>query len=591
MDTTEITSLRISVLAVFVFCSISILMAHLASIQIVHRKQFEELARENMTRLVPDPPPRGQLMDRNKHLLAKVKFSYSVSVFKEDVETHTDDIKAFVRGFAPFLVDPEFNAEKADAFPLNPIPLAENLDMKALTQIKENLRFSFLIIQKIPQRTYPHGNTGSHLMGTMGEIPPQKLKELKKYGYRMGDKIGLSGIESYYDKLLKGKEGGRQIEVDAHGTYIKTLNYDPPVSGKNLVLSVDKKLQKIVEAALAGKKGAIVALNPKNYEILALASSPSYFPEDFASGLTKEKWRAIAENPNYPLLNRAVSGAYPPGSVFKLITAIAALEEGIVSPTSTFFCSGQYKLGNRTFRCWRRSGHGHIDFMNGITQSCDIVFYTLAKKLGIKKLEYYAGLFGIGEKTGVDMPGEKTGLLPSPEWKKKRFRDPWFPGDTVNMGIGQGFLQITPLQMAKVVTFFASDGFLGKPHFLTGTESPTHTVETLPAPSTNSLPFKKRNIHIVIRGMEETVKHGTGSRAYISGCEAAGKTGTAEDPPRKKPHAWFVGFAPVGNPKVSVSIFIEGGGHGGEAAAPLAKKIFAWACGIDLDKKQPAKPP
>lgn len=587
MDPTETTSLRITVLAVFVFCSISILTAYLASLQIIHKQYFDDLALENRTRLVPDPPPRGQLLDRNKNMLAKVKFSYNVSVFKEDVETHKSDIRTFLQSFSAYLSNTDFNIEKAEEFPVNPVPLAQDLDMKALTQIKENLHFSFLVIQRIPQRTYPHGSTASHLLGTMGEIPANKLKYLKEHGYRMGDKIGLSGIEAYYDRLLKGKEGGRQVEVDARGTYIKTLSYRPPVSGKNLMLSVDKKLQKIVEAALAGKKGAIVVLDPKTYRILALASSPSYSPEDFASGLTQQKWRAIAENPGNPLLNRAVSGAYPPGSVFKLVTAIAALEEGIVSPGSIFYCPGGYKLGNRTFRCWKRSGHGHIDFIHGIAQSCDVVFYTLAEKLGVEKLEHYAKLMGIGQKTGVDLPGEKTGLLPSPAWKKKRFRDPWFPGDTANMGIGQGFLQTTPLQMAKIVAFYASGGFLGTPHFLVGAvSSSSHSIEKLSSFPLSSAPFNQKNIHIVIRGMEEVVKHGTGGRAYIPECEGAGKTGTAEDPPRKKPHAWFVGFAPVNNPKVAVSVFIESGGKGSEAAAPLAKKVFAWACGISLDKKE-----
>ncbi len=597
MDNTETTSLRISVLAVIVFCSVSLLIAHLANLQIFNRKHFEALAQENRIRLVTEPAPRGQLLDRNKNVLAKVKFSYNASVFKEDIKAHQGELEKFKEYFAPYLMYPAFDVKQAEEYPLNPVPLAENLDILALTQIKENLEFSFLVIQKIPERTYPHGNTGSHFIGTMGEISAEKLKSLKKLGYKSGDKIGLSGIEAYYDHVLRGKEGGRQIEVDAHGTYIKTLGFQTPAAGKNLVLSVDKNLQKLCETLLSGKKGSIVVLNPKNDEILALASSPSFSPEDFASGLTKEKWRAIAGNTDNPLLNRALSGAYPPGSIFKLITALAALEEGIVSPSSTFYCPGTYKLGNHTFRCWKRSGHGHIDFIHGIAQSCDVVFYTLAHKLGIEKLSYYAKLFGIGQETGIDIPGERSGTLPSPGWKKKRFRDPWFPGDTVNMGIGQGFLQTTPLQMARMVSFFASRGQLGKPHFLMGfINSPSPPIQLAPHPPTpQNLSFKQTNIHIVIEGMAESVHHGTGARAYVSGCEGAGKTGTAEDPPRKKPHAWFVGFAPINNPKVAVSVFIEGGGKGGETAAPMAKKIFEWACGLKSEKKDKkkslAKPP
>lgn len=566
-------SLRMSVLAVFVFCSIGILMASLANIQIYHGAHFDALARENRIRLVTEPAPRGQILDRNKKVLAKVKFSYTASVFKEDIRSHREQIQFFLHEYSPYLTDADFTLNDAEKYPLNPVPLAENLDIRAITLIKENLKLSFLHIQKIPRRTYPLGNMGGHFLGTVGEISADKLKSLKKQGYKSGDIIGHSGIEAYYDRQLQGKKGGRQIEVDAYGSYIKSIGFLPPVAGKSIVLGIDADLQQLVESLLKNKKGAIVVLEPDTMEVLALASSPSYSPEDFSSGITPEKWRAILGNKDKPLLNRALSGAYPPGSVFKLITATAALEEGIVSPHSLFYCPGAYKLGNRTFRCWQRSGHGQINFMQGIEKSCDVVFYTIARKMGIQKLHDYAGLFGIGEKTGVDAPGEKPGLLPSPAWKKKRFRDPWYPGDTVNMGIGQGFLQTTPIQMARMTALFANGGKNIAPHFAHGYFKP-------PDGGAESLPVNPKNINIVAQGLIAVVRHGTGARAYIPGCEAAGKTGTAEDPPRRKPHAWFVGYAPIHNPKVAVSIFLEGGGRGGEMAAPLAKEIFKWACGM-----------
>ncbi|MGB9797925.1 MAG: penicillin-binding protein 2, partial [bacterium] len=400
--------------------------------------------------------------------------------------------------------------------------------------------------------------------GYVGEISAEELKKWRENGYQMGDMVGKTGIERLWESKLKGEKGGQRMEVDARGQVHRLLERIEPKPGEEIRLTIDLNIQRAAEEALKGKRGAVVAMNPQTGEILALASSPSFDPNLFASPRGKEKERlALFNDKRHPFLNRAISGVYPPGSIFKLITATAGLEEGKISPYIVINCPGGLRVGKRFFRCWRT--HGPVNFVSAIEQSCDTYFYRLGLLIGPQKLAEWARKFGLGERTGIILPGEAKGFIADEEWKKQKLGEIWYPGDTANMAVGQGFTQMTPIQACRMVSVFANGGYLVKPIIMLGEKE-----EKVP------LGISASTLELVRKGMEEAVmgSSGTGKLARINGIRIAGKTGSAQDPPRKRTHAWFVCFAPVENPRVAVSVVVEEGGMGGSVAAPIAKKVL-----------------
>ncbi len=428
-----------------------------------------------------------------------------------------------------------------------------------------------------PERYYPYKNVYFHLVGYVARITKEEYIRLKDKGYSPEDFIGKKGIERVYERYLKGKNGYIEVERDAYGRLGKIVERHKPIPGMTLVLTVNHRLQVEAYNLLKSKKGAIVALSPKDGAVLAMVSSPSLNPQDFVEGFSPKQWRRIVSSPSKPLLNRALS-SYPPGSTFKVVTALAALESGVIrSLKQVYFCPGYFKYKGRIFRCWKWNGHGWVNLIKALAESCDVFFYNVATKLDIDYLAKVSREFGLGEKA-LGWPEEKKGLVPDREWKRKYKKEPWYPGDTLNVSIGQGALMVTPIQLARVYMAIANGGYLYKPYVVKEIEDVKgkKIIDIKPVLE-RKLNIRPIYLRWIRRGLIEAVKSGTAKSAFIPGLLVAGKTGTAQITSRgrhKKYHAWFVSYAGIKKPEIVTAIFLDHGGHGGSSAAPLAGKLY-----------------
>jgi penicillin-binding protein 2 len=477
--------------------------------------------------------------------------------------------------------------------PFVPIVIKPDLTREELARV-ETYKFENpgLSISSEPRRYYIYPTMAAHLIGYTGQVNERQLATGKLEGVRMGDRVGQYGAEQAWQKYLAGTRGGRQVEVDATGRVLQVLQEIPAKPGKNLILTIDARLQKIAEEALTAKAGAAVALDPNNGQVLAMASKPAFDQTRFVRGISAGEWADLIRDPLHPLENRALTGQYPPGSTYKIVTAIAGLAEGVITPESTFWCPGHYYFGGRPYGCWKKSGHGHTDVHKALVQSCDVFFYKTGQKLGVDRLAKYARALGLGRATGVGLWPEKPGLIPTAAWKKRRFGVPWQEGETLSISIGQGFDLATPLQMANLMATVANGGTLFQPQVVLGVEEAGGKEVALFQPKIKSkLDVKPWILNLVRKALMGVVheKRGTGSRAKVEGINVGGKTGTAqvvrlekfkgvkdiEDIPYKyRDHAWFVAFAPVENPQIAVAVVAEHSGHGGSQAAPVAQKIL-----------------
>ncbi|MCU4137524.1 MAG: Cell division protein FtsI [Thermodesulfobacteria bacterium] len=437
------------------------------------------------------------------------------------------------------------------------------------------------------ERYYPYGEAYFHLIGYISRITLKEYNKLKNKGYSIEDYIGRAGIEKMFERELKGKNGAIEIERDAYGRLGKIINRIKPIPGKNLVLTVNHNLQMKAYELLKNKKGAIVALSPKDGAILAMVSSPSINPQKFIDGFTEEEWKKISLNPDKPFLNRVLQ-PYPPGSTYKVITAIAGLEANVIKDVNeTIFCPGYFKFKSRIFRCWKAIGHKNVNLIKAIAYSCDVYFYTVASKLDVDYLAKISRKWGLGKLTGLGWSEEKAGFVPNRAWKKKKFKEPWYPGETIIMGIGQGYLLTTPLQMARVYMAIANGGYLYKPYVVKEIKKLNKNIITINPQIERHLVLDPRYLKWIKEGLLEVVRIGTGKLAFIPGLIVAGKTGTAQviSLSAKKdkflePHAWFVSYAGYSQPEIVSAILIEHGGHGGSVAAPLARKLYEAYFGI-----------
>ena len=413
-------------------------------------------------------------------------------------------------------------------------------------------------------RAYPHPGIASHVTGYIAEIGEAELGALQSQGYRLGDLIGKDGIEKVYDKYLRGKPGGKKFEVDALGRPVRIKEIVEPVQGKNITLTIDLPLQLEVDKLLGPKEGAVVVLDPRSGEILAMASHPRYDPS--------RRWEDISQY-NHPFMNRALS-AYPPGSIFKVVTLSAALEEGKTKENENFFCRGYYQLGQRIAACWLASGHGGISPVEGLVWSCDSVFYELGRRLGPDLISKYAKLYGLNERTAIDLPQEKRGFIPTSEWKKRVLKEDWYNGDSINLGIGQGFAQVTPLQMAIMYGAIAT-GKRFKPYVVKEIFDQDGKSEYQAKPElVSDIPISNISRELLLSALKDVVWRGTGVAAYVPGIPASGKTGTAQNP--GLPHAWFICYAPNDNPEIVIASFVAHGEHGDRISAYIARDILKW---------------
>ena len=574
---------------VFIKAGLLILIALIGlrvwQLQIRDGHYYQELARDNRTRSIVLEPARGLLYDRNGQLLANNVPSFNLYVSLEDVK----DRAALIQQVSQHLtLDQEALGEKLSRGGLRTrIKIKGGLTLKEAALIESNrLDLPGVVIQPEYQRNYPLGAYASHLIGYVGEVSETQLKQEAFQHLHQGSVVGQYGVERTYDQYLRGNAGRELIEVDALGHTKRSISVNSPRAGDDLYLTIDIRLQQLAEDLLGLESGAIVALNPITGDILALASQPSFDPNALSQGLPGSEWQALRQDTRYPLTNRALQGQYPPGSTFKIVMAAAVLETQTFSSSDTISCQGGFQFGRRTYRDWKRGGHGSVDLTKAIAHSCDVYFYKSGNRMGIDTIASYAKQFGLGQKTGIDLPAERSGLVPSSEWKKKTKKEPWYPGETISASIGQGFVMATPIQMAQVVAAVAADGQLAQPRVVRAIRHrATGLMEQLPAHTPKKIEVSSTTISDIQKGLAAVVEEGTARRAKSSLVSIAGKTGTAQVvslrsglekpiPKEFRDHAWFVAYAPLNRPQIAVAVLVEHMGHGGTSAAPLAKELI-----------------
>ncbi|HKK13241.1 MAG TPA: penicillin-binding protein 2 [Gammaproteobacteria bacterium] len=585
-----VAALIVSVLLVLV------LISRLVYLQVMAHQHFTTLSRENRVKILPVPPTRGLIYDRNGTLLAENLPSFRLEIIPEQVPDLKKTLKALSKIVNIRDIDLQrFQELRKRKPPFEAVPLRFHLSDREVARFAVNrYRFPGVDVQAGLTRHYPLGPVGVHAVGYVGRINEKELQRVDAVNYRGTTHIGKVGVERSYEDVLHGKVGYRRVETNAQGRIIRVLSRTPPVPGRNLYLTLDAHLQEVAEKAFGDNAGSAVALNPRTGAILAFVSLPAYDPNPFVNGIEYKDYQALRHEYYQPLFNRALRGQYPPGSTLKPFVAMAGLEDGATTPQSTTYCPGYYTLpgGSHKYRGWKHWGHGTVDITKAITQSCDVYFYDLAHSLGIKRLHDYLAHFGFGERTGVDLVGELSGLLPSPAWKRRVKHQPWFPGETVITGIGQGFTLVTPLQLADATAALAERGQRVVPHMV-GAEQAPEGGGLIPEPIKHRPPVPApdpKDWQVVIHAMTEVVAspHGTGHRIFTHDYSIAGKTGTAqvfslgkeekynakEIAKKLRDHALFIAFAPVDKPRIAVAVVVENGGGGGSVAAPIARAIM-----------------
>ena len=570
-------------IATFVILAIFFgLVARFWYLQIARASHFKELSENNRIRVLDMPPARGIIFDRQGIMLVSSRPSFNLYVIPDDVQDW-DLLKEQLSRLLHMEKDQiEERLSQKKAGPVHPLPIKLDItqDEVGLTETYHYL-MPGIYLEVSPQRNYPLGLVAPHLIGYLGEITPKQLKSGLYPQNRMGDYLGQWGLEKEWQEELGGRKGGRFLEVNALGQEVRLVNTKESVAGNNLVTTLDWKLQKVAQESLQGRSGAVVVLKPATGEVLAMASSPTFDPSSFNRRLSAKEWNALLTDPQKPFQNRATQGQYPPGSTYKIITALAGLGEKVITPETPFFCNGALPYGNRVFHCWRAGGHGSVNLHKAIVQSCDVYFYNVGMRVGVDRLAHYAQLFGLGQPTGIALYSEKGGLIPTSAWKLKRFKQPWQPGETLSLAIGQGYNTVTPLQMAQVTATLANGGFLLRPSLVKRLVSPRgEVIREFQPQKVRELRLNPEHLQLIRQGMAGVVNEpgGTGGAARIWGVVAAGKTGTAQvvalGKKGGKDHAWFVAFAPLEAPELAMAIVVEHGGHGGAAAAPIARRIF-----------------
>ncbi|WP_461209659.1 penicillin-binding protein 2 [Desulfocurvus sp. DL9XJH121] len=550
-------------------------------LQIYKGEEFAAKARDNQLRQEALFAPRGLVRDHEGKLLAVNEPSYALGLVREDVR----DLDATLNKVSEWTgidraeLDARYKKGKGRVKPFEHLLLAHDLSFETLARIEANALFwPGLEIVVRPKRYYPQQDLLAHVLGYVAEANEEELEANSELA--LGDDIGKGGLELVLEDRLRGAKGLRQVEVDATGRRLNQMVLREPVAGQDMALSIDLGLQAHAAQLLKDQAGAIVVMDPFTGRILAFVGQPSYDANMFVTGLSQEQWAALRDDPRHPLQNRVIQSMFPPGSIFKLVVGGAVLENGI-DPEETVFCNGQMRLGRRIFRCWRKRGHGHVNFMKAEVDSCDVYFYTMGDRLGVEKMSPFAKGCGFGQKTGIALPHEKAGLVPSPEWKRKRFGQPWVGGDNLNMAIGQGFNLVTPLQVTRFVAALVNGGTLYRPLLLED-EQPE---------AMGALPMSDETRQMIVRAMEETVESGTARRLKRKGARMGGKTGTAQvvrlklkegDERRKleemayeeRDHAWLASFGEKDGKTYVAVCMVEHGGHGGSAAGPVLKKVY-----------------
>ncbi|MBW2054356.1 MAG: penicillin-binding protein 2 [Deltaproteobacteria bacterium] len=570
-----------------------ILLIRLFYLQVVQGQELRRLSENNCIRLQSTDASRGMIFDRNGILLVDNRPAFDLSIILKDakpVDRTIEKLAKLVKVPVSELMKKIGHNKGISCY--NPILLKQDIGRDALAAV-EVRKFDLpgIVLNVKPRRHYIKRQSAAHLIGYLSEINSGELKSGKHPECKGGDFIGKFGVEKGFEGFLKGKRGGRQVEVNVMGQVVKVLKTVDALPGQNIYLTIDYILQKKAEALLEGTAGAVVAMDPETGNILVMASSPSFDQNAFVDGMSHKQWESLISNPLRPMENKAVQGEYPPASTFKIVTAIAGLEEGVIDENTIMHCPGYYKYGNRIYRCWRRGGHGSVNIVKALSESCDVFFYQVGQKLGIDRLAFYAKACGLGSATGINLDDESEGLIPTSAWKKRRTGISWQGGETLSVAIGQGYDLSTPLQMLVLTSAFANGGTRYKPLILKSVKTADGDIVIQSKKQVmGRLPAGKKTLSIVKKGLREVVNSpkGTGWIAHIKGMDISGKTGTAQVVGRKndsnlsekdlpdhfKAHAWFVAYAPSVNSQIAVAVLVEHGEHGSSAAAPIAREII-----------------
>jgi penicillin-binding protein 2 len=590
----EIFTVQLRRTALVLLIAFSVLILRLWYLQVLQGSNYRAKSETNRIRLRDLTPFRGVIADRGGETLVDNRPSYGLFVIPEEIQ----DREMLLERLEGLIgLDREASARVLDraeaSAPFRPVCLRRNLSRDELAVI-ETHRFNLpgAIIEVTAQRHYRYGPVAAHVIGYLGEINENQLQSGKYPRNRPGDLVGKSGVEQKWHEVLNGFRGGEQVEVDAVGRTIRVLSKRSSSPGANLTLTIDLGLQTLAESLLEGSKGAVVALDPNNGRVLALVSRPSFDPNVFAGGIERAQWEELSKSPDFPLQNRALSGQYPPGSVFKIVVALAALEHGVVSPTEEIYCKGYYTLGDRPYRCWKKHGHGHVNLQRAIAESCDVYFYTLGLRLGPDKIADMARKLGLGQITGFESGHEKAGLIPTREWKLKRLGIPWQAGESLSTAIGQSFVLITPVQAACMISTLYNGGVRYRPQVTerVGRGEGDALFQFTPQVLSKA-ELRPDHVERIKRGLYGVVNEprGTGSKARLKEAAVAGKTGTAQVialgpnrdkteeeniPKEYRDHAWFVCVAPAERPEIALAVLVENAGHGGSVSAPIAGKLI-----------------
>ncbi len=586
--------IRKAILCVGIGCLV--LLLRLWYLQILEGDRYSTLSTNNRLRVRVVEAPRGFILDRHGEVMVENRPTFDLYATPEDVKNPAE-VAATLSGILKVPaadIETRLNETRARS---QPLLLRKDLDEAMMVAVEERrLDLPGINLRIRPVRAYPVAGMAANLLGYVSEINQAQLQREEYRDFSPGDTLGQSGVERRFDPFIRGMDGGEQVEVDARGRALRVVSRTDPSSGSNVFLTIDRRIQEAAETAMAGKKGTVVAMNPTTGEILAMVSRPSYDPNLFAQRISGEEWQRIATDPNHPMQNRAFQAQYPPGSIFKLIVAIAGLENGAIAPETKFSDPGYFMLGNHRFDDWKKGGHGVLDLRGAIVNSCNVYFYQAGLRTGIDEIVRVSRAFGLGEAPGLGLGDEVKGSLPSPH-ARGRGQPPWTAGNTVISSIGQGMVVTSPMQLLVMVSAIANGGTIYRPWVVKKVVSLSgETLEEYEPEALRQVDVKPSTLAFVRQAMLGVVDEGTGARSKVPGVQIGGKTGTAQVVKKGeekrhadlKDHAWFVSFAPVDNPQIAVVVLVENGGFGGLVAAPVAKAVYEAAFRERQGSAQPA---
>jgi penicillin-binding protein 2 len=570
---------RVLALAALASIGFVVLIGQLWYLQALEGGRLQELSDKNRIRVRPVAAPRGILFDRNGLPLVDNRPAFTLSLIPREM----DDPDTVLARLSVLLKIPlqelQASLDRVATDSLRPVRIRRGLSLEDVTKVEERkLELPGVIVEVEPQRIYPTSTFAAHLLGYVREVSEEQMKQGR---YRRGDMIGQSGLERLLDDYLRGTDGGERIEVDALGRPVRLVKREEPNPGAQVITTVDRRIQEAAERALAGRPGAVVAIDPRNGDILAMTSSPAFALDQFTGSLDRDEWLRMVRDPMTPLMNRALQSQYAPGSVFKVVVAAAGLQEGSLTPADHVHCNGEFHMGGWTFKDWKEGGHGHVDLRSALIHSCNVFFYQAGLRVGADAIVRYARAFGLGTLPGTELGMEKAGFIPITSVSRRRQRRGWQAGDTVNISIGQGPVLVTPMQVARMMAAIANGGILWKPRLVERVERADGTLAYASASKmtgqVNLSPVVLAFLRSALVGVVN--EGGTGAAARLPGVSIAGKTGTAQsvaksDASKGQDHAWFASFAPANDPQVVLVVLVERGGKGGQVAAPIARQIY-----------------